>query len=131
MSLDKIEKICYLYNQLKNIAKETNDSYLLECIVNRKYYKTTQPIRGKLNRYIDLSKDYERKNNKKFIVEDFMEENFVKINTKNCLEEENTYICKEIEKINREYNEIIITIDEIIKRSGMNKVNDDDLEILL
>ena len=131
MSLNKIEKIYNLYNQLKNIAKQTNDLYLLECIVNRKYYKTTQPIRGKLNRYIDLSKDYERKNNKEFIIEDFIEENFVKINKKNCLEEENTSICKEIEKINQEYNEIIITIDEIIKRSGLNKVNADGSEILL
>lgn len=103
----------------------------MDCLIKRNYYKTKQPTRGKLSKYIDLTKDYERKNNKKFIIEEFSEEYFKKINEKHRLEEEIATINTEIEKLNYKYNEIIITINQIIKRSGMNKINVDGSEILL
>lgn len=131
MSLDKIEKIISLFIDLKKTAEETKDLNLMDCLIKRNYYKTKQPTRGKLSKYIDLTKDYERKNNKKFIIEEFSEEYFKKINEKHRLEEEIATINTEIEKLNYKYNEIIITINQIIKRSGMNKINVDGSEILL
>lgn len=129
MSLNKIEKILYLYKELIHLAEDTNDSLLLECVINRHYYKFKQPIRGKLSKYIDLTKDYEKKNNKEFKINNFTEENLKKINIKNYLEKEITTISIEIENINHEYEKVINKIDEMIRSSVMNQVKKDGTEI--
>lgn len=121
MSLDKIERILYLYEELTHLAKINNDSLLLQCVINRHYYKFKQPIRGKLSKYIDLSKDYETKNNKEFKIENFSEEHYKKINKKNDLEKEITSIGIEIERLNKDYEKTIHRIDERIRSSVMSQ----------
>lgn len=122
MSLDKTERILDLYEELTHLAKTNNDSLLLQCVINRRYYKFKQPIRGKLSKYIDLSKDYETKSNKEFKIEDYSEEQFEKINKKNDLEKEITSIGIKIEKLNRDYEKTIHKIDERIRNSVMSQV---------
>lgn len=119
MSLDKTERILYLYEELTNLAKINNDSLLLQCVINRQYYKFKQPIRGKLSKYIDLTKEFEKKNNKKFKIEDYSEDHYKKINKKNDLEKEITSIGLDIKKLNKDYEKTIHRIDERIRSSVM------------
>lgn len=121
MSLDKSERILYLYEELTNLAKINNDSLLLQCVINRQYYKFKQPIRGKLSKYIDLSKEFEKKNHKEFKIEDYSEDHYKRINKKNDLEKEITSIGKKIEKLNRDYEKTIHRIDERIRSSVMSQ----------
>ena len=70
LSLTLEDKLVLLYNELIEWAESNDDTDLVWCVENRKYKKYPQPIRGTLNKYIDISKEYERKKHLVFNYED-------------------------------------------------------------
>ena len=126
MLKDKNDIIVSLFTDLEKTAKENGDLQLMDCLLNRRYYTTTQPTRGKLSKYIDLTKAYEKKNNIIIKIEELKKELFIKKNEKEHLEKRLVSIDGEIEQLNKRYDEIIFTIERIIeKNSNMYLINAD------
>ena len=126
MPKDKTDTIVSLFTDLEKTANEKGDLQLMDCLLNRRYYTTTQPVRGKLSKYIDLMKEYEKKNNRIIRIEELKKELYIKKNEKEHLEKRLVSIDGEIEQLNKRYDEIIFTIESIIdKYSNMYLVNAD------
>lgn len=61
----RIDKV---YDKLISHVKTRSDcEILLKCIDEKKYYTCNQPIRGLLNQYVDLCRNYEKINKKTYI----------------------------------------------------------------
>lgn len=61
----RIDKV---YDKLISLVNKRSDSkILLKCINKKIYYKCDEPVRGLLNQYIDLCKNYERINKNPYV----------------------------------------------------------------
>ena len=118
------EVIFALYEELTQTASKSENSDLLDCIANRTYGKFEQPLRSKLNKFVDLIRNYE-KNKKQLFTPNTVSDCYrEKIRRKNCLELELSNITDDLISSNKLYDDYVSEIEDIIKESEMiNKKN--------
>ena len=110
-----IERTLYsLYSELCEYAKQQEDADLQLCIENRRYKKLPQPIRGKLSKYIDLSKDYERNNKIEFSIDCVSGKAYAEEKRKTALQSELALVTKELSETQQGISNLIKEIDSII-----------------
>lgn len=107
-------KLYSLYFELCEYAKQRNDTDLRLCIENRRYKTLPQPIRGKLSKYVDLSKAYERKNKIEFSIEYIAGKVSDQDKKKTTLQAELDWVTKELPKTQKRIRDLIAEIDSII-----------------
>lgn len=107
-------KLYSLYFELCEYAKQQNDTDLRLCIENRRYKTLPQPIRGKLSKYIDLAKSYERKNRIEFSIEYIVDKVSAREKKITALQAELDWITKELPKTQQRIRDLIAEIDSII-----------------
>lgn len=115
------EIVFALYEELHGLAVETNDAELLRCVTERVYGKFPQPLRSRVNKFVDLVKNYEKSQNKPFDPSAASDTYQEKINTKLRLENELSVVANEAEGVDSQYEHYLAEIDEIIRRSDMSE----------
>ena len=107
-------KLYSLYSELCEYAKQQNDTDLRLCIENRRYKTLPQPIRGKLSKYVDLSKAYERKTKVEFSIEYIAGQVSDREKKVAELQAELDRVTKELPETQRRIHDLIKEIDSII-----------------
>jgi len=127
------EVIRALHDELNILANETNNSILIDCIMNKYFRKLEQPVRGKLNKYIDLVKNYESRTNHSFDPNSTENSYQEKIKNKRLLELKLNKVNEEIYKCSELQSCIFAEIDKIIGESKMdgNKSNSNEVSITI
>lgn len=114
----------------KNIVDDTGRT-LLECINNFTYGRFNQPLRSILNRYIDLSKNYEKKTGNRF------DESAVdaKISQRSAIiarsKAELSTSQLEQAKLKQLLSDLVSRIEEIIRGSKMDKEKQNDNRVTI
>jgi hypothetical protein len=119
------EVIFRLYEELNKQAGDTDNDELLRCIKNKTYGKFEQPLRSKLNRFIDLTKNFEKKNNKSFDPLSAAESCSAKIDKRLALENDLVEYSEKIEQTEILCKNCLDEIDEIIRGSKMSGQTND------
>lgn len=104
-----------LYSELCEYAKQQEDADLQLCIENRRYKTLPQPIRGKLSKYIDLSKEYEQKNKIEFRIESISDKVSAQEKQTITLQAELNLVTKELPETKQRISHLIAEIDSIIR----------------
>lgn len=115
------EIIFALYEELHSLAAKTHDAELLRCVTERVYGKFPQPLRSRVNKFVDLVKNYEKNQNKPFDPSAASDTYQEKINTKLRFENKLSEIAEETEGVDSQYEHYLAEIEDIIRRSEMNE----------
>lgn len=130
VSLTPEDKLVILHNELIEWAESNDDTDLVWCVENRKYKKYPQPIRGTLSKYIDISKEYERKNHLPFNYKDIKDKASCNYTQKERLAKELEQIKLELIDTEKHISHTIGRINDVIKRSTvMEQKRNDPINI--
>lgn len=119
VSFSKEETIVILQDELLEIARETKNAELSDCVHKKKYGTFKQPLRGQLSRYIDLVKNYEKNTGIIFDYENTMQKIHEKIKRKQYLENKLSQVMDDINNLKLEYLNCLDEIESIISSSGL------------
>lgn len=109
-----------LYEELNEIAHQSKNQELIRCITDRCYGRFPQPLRGKLNKFIDMSKDYERRCHKTFNYDEVLASRCNILRRKSEITHELARIESEIADTDRLFHDTIHSIDSTLRRSAMS-----------
>lgn len=116
-----------LYSELCEYARQQEDADLQLCIENRRYKTLPQPIRGKLSKYIDLSKEYEQKNKIEFRIESISDKVSAQEKQRTALQAELNLVTKELPETQQRISDLIAEIDSIISdRISLRCINGEE-----
>jgi hypothetical protein len=115
------EIIFALYEELHWFAVETNNEELLHCITDRVYGKFPQPLRLRVNKFVDLAKNYEKNQNRPFDPSATTTLYQEKMNTKLRLDKELSEITDEANNVDSQREHCLSEIENMIRRSEMSE----------
>jgi pyruvate-formate lyase-activating enzyme len=125
------EVIFALYEELYQLAIETGNSELLDCITNKIYNKFSQPLRSRVNKYVDLVKNYEKNQNHTFDPSAITDVYYEKIKTKLALERGLSEINDEADNVDSQHRHYLAEIEDIIMSSEMNEKTMENSQVLV